>query len=71
MTAYDFELRKAAFRAAHELGFKQGTLVEGTYAWVRPHFSSPPLVLISPLFSLFSVLSSVLSLRSEGQENDC
>lgn len=32
--AYDFELRKAAFRAAHKIGLPKGTLTEGTYAWV-------------------------------------
>jgi purine-nucleoside phosphorylase len=32
--AYDFDLRKEAFRAAKELGFKKGTLTEGVYAWV-------------------------------------
>ncbi|SCV73550.1 BQ2448_7476 [Microbotryum intermedium] len=32
--AYDFELRKTAFRAAKTLGFKKGTLKEGIYAWV-------------------------------------
>lgn len=33
LTAYDFDLRLAAFRAAKELGFKKGTLKEGVYAW--------------------------------------
>ncbi|GAA5949129.1 hypothetical protein JCM3765_004020 [Sporobolomyces pararoseus] len=32
--AYDFELRKHAFRAARELGFEKGVLKEGVYAWV-------------------------------------
>lgn len=32
--AYDFELRKAAFRASHKIGLPRGTLKEGTYAWV-------------------------------------
>lgn len=33
--AYDFQLRKHAFRAARELGFAKGVLKEGVYAWVR------------------------------------
>ncbi|KAG8883072.1 phosphatidyl inositol kinase [Tulasnella sp. 332] len=32
--AYSFELRKVAFRAAHELQFPREYLAEGTYAWV-------------------------------------
>ncbi|GAA5986090.1 hypothetical protein JCM5350_004428 [Sporobolomyces pararoseus] len=32
--AYDFELRKHAFRASRELGFEKGVLKEGVYAWV-------------------------------------
>jgi len=32
--AYDFKLRKAAFRAAHATGLPKGSLTEGTYAWV-------------------------------------
>ncbi|GAA5905974.1 purine-nucleoside phosphorylase [Sporobolomyces salmoneus] len=32
--AYDFELRKQAFRSARELGFEKGVLKEGVYAWV-------------------------------------
>ncbi|GAA6059918.1 hypothetical protein JCM10212_005301 [Sporobolomyces blumeae] len=32
--AYDFGLRKEAFRAARDLGFDKGVLREGVYAWV-------------------------------------
>ncbi|GAA5872237.1 hypothetical protein JCM16303_001025 [Sporobolomyces ruberrimus] len=32
--AYDFELRKHAFRSARELGLEKGVLKEGVYAWV-------------------------------------
>lgn len=31
--AYDFELRKLAFRAAHELGHEKSMMKEGIYAW--------------------------------------
>jgi hypothetical protein len=37
--AYDFELRKQAFRSARELGFEKGVLKEGVYAWVRLVFA--------------------------------
>lgn len=33
-SAYSFELRKLAFKAAHELGFPRSYMAEGTYAWV-------------------------------------
>ncbi|GAA94243.1 uncharacterized protein L969DRAFT_93625 [Mixia osmundae IAM 14324] len=32
--AYDFELRKRAFRAARKIGLPRDVLTEGTYAWV-------------------------------------
>lgn len=32
--AYSFQLRKAVFKAAHELQFPREYLAEGTYAWV-------------------------------------
>lgn len=32
--AYDIELQRIAFRAGHELGFKEDLMQSGTYAWV-------------------------------------
>lgn len=34
VVAYDFELRKLAFRAAYDLHFEKGVLREGVYAYV-------------------------------------
>lgn len=41
-SAYSFELRKAVFKAAHDLQFPSHFLAEGTYAWVSgPTYESP------------------------------
>jgi len=41
-TAYSFNLRKTAFKAAHALNFPGNYLAEGTYAWVSgPTYESP------------------------------